>query len=173
MKNFILMVGIITLAACASHPTPYEKAVSVGKYGYHESQVAPNRYRVSFSGNTTSTPDRVKDFALRRAAELTLLNNHDWFRITGQDSDHVTHSTPSVETTMTTPPQEHRTCGLLGCSTVVTPAYNAMTVSSGRESHTYTSSIDIVMGDGKVDDSSAYNAKQLLDFLEAKYSKHT
>jgi len=40
--------------------------------GFSVLQLGPDIYRVAFSGNGYSSPDRVVDFALLRAAELTL-----------------------------------------------------------------------------------------------------
>lgn len=47
--------------------------------GYDDLQLAPNIYRVSFRGNGYTGPDRVVDFTLLRAAELSLQNGAKQF----------------------------------------------------------------------------------------------
>lgn len=171
MKRYIAaLICIVGLAGCAAQPTQYMKAQGSHDYGYRESQLTTNRYRVSFSGNPATSQDRVKDFALKRAAELTMLNGHKWFRVMTQDTEHETHSTPSTTTTMSTPPEVRRDCGLFGCTTTVAPGYTGMSVTTSHQSNRYSSSIDIVMGDGKPSDPAAvYNAEELLAFLDKKY----
>lgn len=80
MKKLLAAMALISLVACGSSG-PYTQARSEGDYGYLENRITENRYRVSFRGNAGTTSDQVKDMALLRAAELTLLNNYDWFRV--------------------------------------------------------------------------------------------
>lgn len=74
----------LMLAACSS-PTPY-RAASDG-YGYREQQLETNRYRVSFAGNAATPPDTVENYALFRAAELTLASGHDYFKVVSRSSE--------------------------------------------------------------------------------------
>ena len=60
----------LVLSGCA---TAYQSNSLTG--GYTDTQLAPDVFRVSFSGNAFTSNDRVQDFALLRAAELTLANN--------------------------------------------------------------------------------------------------
>lgn len=64
------------LAACA---TAYQSTGFTG--GFRDTQLAPDVFRVSFSGNAFTSRDRVQDFALLRAAELTLANNARYFAV--------------------------------------------------------------------------------------------
>jgi hypothetical protein len=77
-----LLLGLI---ACASAPTTY-RAASDG-FGYRDQQIESNRYRVSFSGNAATGLDAVQDYALYRAAELTLANGDDYFRVVDRGTE--------------------------------------------------------------------------------------
>ena len=68
---------MLLLASCA---TPYQAQTHSG--GYTDRQVAPGVYRITFQGNRFTTNVRAKDFALRRAAELTLDAGVAYFLIT-------------------------------------------------------------------------------------------
>lgn len=170
MRYIILLIMAAGISACASHPTAYVHASGADGYGYSESQLGDNRYRVTFSGNSSTSRNRVKDFALERAAQLTLRDGHEWFRVVGQDTDHESSSTPATTTTVAQPASVRRDCGLLGCTTSVTPAYTGVTVSTRHSRNRYTSSIEIVMGDGNpADPTTVYDASALYHFLDTKY----
>ena len=55
------------LSSCA---TPYRPLK--GHYGYSDFEVGKDDYEVRFLGNANSTYERARDFALLRAAEITL-----------------------------------------------------------------------------------------------------
>jgi len=68
------------LAACAT-PTPYQPNAP-GHHasgGYSEVLVEPDRWRVTFAGNTVTARETVETYLLYRAAELTLQQGFDWF----------------------------------------------------------------------------------------------
>ncbi len=75
------------LAACATAVgTAYAPADSKG-YGYTETRVEADRYRVVFSGDGATPVAAVEDYALLRAAELAVENGYDWFRVVGRALD--------------------------------------------------------------------------------------
>ena len=89
MKRLIPMAaGLALLTACAT-PTPYQAAGDNG-WGFQESQIETNRFRVSFSGNSLTDRETVETYILYRAAELTLERGYDHFimvqRATDEDS---------------------------------------------------------------------------------------
>jgi hypothetical protein len=68
------------LAACAT-PTPYQPNIG-GQHasgGYSEVLVEPDRWRVTFAGNTLTSRETVESYLLYRSAELTLQQGYDWF----------------------------------------------------------------------------------------------
>jgi hypothetical protein len=75
------MAAGFTLASCA---TGYHKTGFTG--GHSETQLAPDIFRVSFSGNGFSSNQRAQDLVLLRAAELTLNHGYSYF-IVGGESD--------------------------------------------------------------------------------------
>jgi hypothetical protein len=89
--SFIAVALLVPLmTGCA---TGYQNSGFTG--GFEDTQLAPDVFRVSFSGNAFTSSDRVQDFALLRAAELTLANNAQYFTvITSADQSRIaTHVT--------------------------------------------------------------------------------
>ncbi|MEE2565306.1 CC0125/CC1285 family lipoprotein [Hyphobacterium marinum] len=88
-RTFVAGAALIALAACAS-PTPYQQAGTPGGYGFEQSQIEYDRYRISFSGNSLTDRDTVETYLLYRAAELTLENGYDYFWVTERATDEDT-----------------------------------------------------------------------------------
>lgn len=169
MKKLLIVVCASLLSACASQ-SAYMAADGSRDYGYSENQLTENRYRVHFKGNGRTGSDEVKDMALLRAAELTLLNDYDWFRVVNQETDQQTSTTQQASTTLGPNQRVFTDCGLLGCTTTVTPAYTGVQVVSTRDIDRYNTSIEIVMGKGELEDSTAaYNALEIRNSLAQRY----
>lgn len=87
------------VAACATETT-YRPATGSGFYrtGYSDQQIEPNRFRVTFAGNTVTDRDVVERYLLFRAAELTLQHGYDYFVMADRDTDRQarTYSTPGA-----------------------------------------------------------------------------
>jgi len=64
--------------------------------------------------------------ALLRAAEITLLFNYDWFRVVNQDTQLASRNNPAIVSSVGTGQQVRRDCGLLGCTTTVSPSYTGL-----------------------------------------------
>lgn len=81
------------LAGCAT-VTPYQPQVVRGPVsgGYTDTQVEPDRLRVSFSGNTRTSRETVEVGLLYRAAELTLARGYDWFELADRATDRKTYA---------------------------------------------------------------------------------
>lgn len=169
MKKLLSILAVFSLVACASQ-TSYVAATGERDYGYSENPITDNRYRVSFRGNTNTTDDEVKDMALLRASELTLLNNYDWFRIVVQETNEQQSGTAQVGTALATPPTTYRSCGALGCTTTVVPGQATVLVDDGDGRSRYVTTIEIVMGEGPVEDpTTVYDASELRRALRARY----
>jgi hypothetical protein len=78
------------IAACTSNPTPYQPASPDRGYGYSEQQLAPNRFRVIFAGNSSTPRTVVENYLLVRAAELTKMNGYSYFVLANQDVEPTT-----------------------------------------------------------------------------------
>jgi hypothetical protein len=74
----VLAATALLLAGCAS-PTPYAPRLQGEQTGYTDRQLAPNRYRVTFSGNTVTPRETVESYLLLRAAEVTRAAGYDFF----------------------------------------------------------------------------------------------
>jgi hypothetical protein len=80
MRIFLSALALLALTACATTPAAYGPATGSTRYGYSETQIEKDRYRVTYRDNTGAP--RADDLSLLRAAELTLQNGYDWFVVT-------------------------------------------------------------------------------------------
>jgi len=77
--------------------TPYAPAGPSGGYGFAEQKLETNKFRVSFSGNSSTSRQTVENFLLYRAAELTSQSGNDYFVIIEDDTEtHKTYSVSSI-----------------------------------------------------------------------------
>ena len=74
-------LAALALSACATEPTRYQPAAGPSAIGYSEYRIEPGRFRVTFQGGPGVPPEQVMDYALIRAADLTLAEGYDWFRV--------------------------------------------------------------------------------------------
>jgi hypothetical protein len=89
-RSHLALCLVAALAACASE-TRYQPAEEPGDYGYREEQIESDRWRVSFRGNSMTDLESVERALLYRAAELTLQQGYDWFRIVDRDTEAERH----------------------------------------------------------------------------------
>ena len=89
--------GALTVAGCATETT-YRPATGQGfqRTGYSDRQIEPNRFLVSFAGNSVTSRDTVERYLFFRAAELTLQRGFDYFVMADRDTNlqSRTYSTP-------------------------------------------------------------------------------
>lgn len=89
--EFPAILGIGLLAACASpQSTPYRAADTAEGLGYLEQRIEKNRFRVTFTGNSTTTREIVENLMFYRIAELTLQEGYDYFVLSDQDTESQT-----------------------------------------------------------------------------------
>ena len=87
MKRLLLLsLATVSLAACAT-PTVYGPATSPNAVGFSQTRIDQNYWRVTFHGGSGASAERVADLALLRAADLTLEQGYDWFRVTDRFTD--------------------------------------------------------------------------------------
>ena len=171
----LIVLSSALLVACASD-TPYKPAEERGDYGYTETPLGDNRYRVTFEGNSVTPAETVQDYALLRAAELTLAKGYDWFETADRNEDKKTRTTTTDTGFGGTVSQRqtfYRNCDLLGnCDTVVsggtivTPG-SGITTSTSRSSYKY--SLEVFMRKNPMPDSAgAYDARKLANALRQR-----
>jgi hypothetical protein len=92
-----MFAALTALAACASAPS-YTPAASQGAAGYSETAIESNRYFVTYRAGASSDAAVLQDYALLRAAELTMQNGRDWFWVDRRtlDDQGVGANGPSV-----------------------------------------------------------------------------
>ena len=86
---FVMALALAgALAGCAT-PTPYQPNIpgQATSGGYSEVRVEPNRWRVTFSGNSLTSRETVEAYLLFRSAELTTQQGFDWFSIVDRHTE--------------------------------------------------------------------------------------
>lgn len=143
------------LAACSASPTPYQAAGDQG--GYADQQIESDRYRVSFEGNSATPRETVEDYALYRAAELTLQTGHDYFKVVSKEVEPIIGAVRGVSPGIGV--------GIGGGNV----GFGVSTgFGGGRPSYSYVTYLDIVVADGDKpeDDRNAYDALDVIDRLK-------
>jgi hypothetical protein len=74
----------LSLTACETG-TLYQFAMRPGAVGYSDYRIEPGRYRINFEGGDGAPSGQVRDYVLLRAAQVTLRDGYDWFRISARD----------------------------------------------------------------------------------------
>jgi hypothetical protein len=159
LMKIIILFFALALSACASQPA-YKAAVGDGS-GYKEIALGDNHYRVQFKlrGHSRSA---ARDYALMRAAELTLAQGYDWFLVekrTTRTLNDKTISPASSETIVT------RDCGLLGCRTT---SYKLPAPELDIPDTETLVLLDIRMGRGVRPEQETYDARETRENLEFK-----
>jgi hypothetical protein len=76
---------LILLAGCV-HPAPFAPRGPNDRTGYTDRQLAQNRWRVTFTGNSATPRDQVEDYLLLRAAQVTLAAGATHFLFDSRDT---------------------------------------------------------------------------------------
>ena len=78
MLFLILLIGcLISLMACSPVPTPYQPKLE--DYGYEETRLQKNMYRISFKANQYTNETDILDYLYLRSAELTRDSGYSHF----------------------------------------------------------------------------------------------
>jgi hypothetical protein len=149
----VLGVAMLGMLAGCGQPTPYQPAVD--GYGYSEQQIEDNRYRVTFAGNDLTAADKVQNYLLYRAAELTLDQGYDYFTVVDRNLERSTAYWGTGDMHLGSGHFTTRDdfVGGLGFTT-----YSARPIDS------YTAYADVVMFEGEkpAGDVNAYDARSVL-----------
>ena len=94
----LLASAMLVVAGCATE-TAYRPATGSGfeRAGYSDRMIEPNRFMVSFAGNSYTSRDTVERYLLYRSAELTVQQGYDYFILSDRNTDRRTrtYATPS------------------------------------------------------------------------------
>ena len=154
MKRIAAALLALALTACATPPTVYGPAATVDAMGWRQTKIEADRYRVSFRGNPDRNGPQVEDLTLRRAAEITLQDGYQWFRV-------VTRNTELIDGRRGggTSVGVGGSSGSYGSSVGVGIGFDL-----SPDTRKYESSMEIILGRGaKPDDPSAYDAQSILN----------
>lgn len=147
----------LALSACASL-APYGPQMGAGGQGYVEQRIESNRFRVTYNG--VGHPGPVADYALLRAAELTLAQGYDWFEVTQRWTDGRPDSAGGVRPSVGLGYGSSRYGGYRSSGVGVGVGLNF----SGPSPTSTT--LEVVMGDGeRPDRPNAYDASDVRDSL--------
>ncbi|MFT4090625.1 MAG: hypothetical protein QM645_07830 [Asticcacaulis sp.] len=85
------LASLVLLSACAT-PTPYQPidAAQSTARGYSDTRIETGRYRLRFSGNTSTPRETVENYMLFRASELTIEQGYDWFTLVSPNTQETT-----------------------------------------------------------------------------------
>ncbi|MDX1515211.1 MAG: hypothetical protein R3288_00145 [Woeseiaceae bacterium] len=164
ITRIVVIALFLSLGACASSPN-YVAADSADDYGHFSRKISENRYRVHYNGNRRTSFQDTRDYALLRAAELTLAEGYDWFEIVDRESlTHESRREPETRFGYERAYYVNENCTLTGCTRRVHPTtYARMDFDTGRPETRHTHSLEIVMGEGELPDSgTAYDAQQVV-----------
>lgn len=84
-KAVAATLAVTLLAGCETGPV-YKPRAPGERVGYTDLQLTPTRYRVTFSGNSSTRREDVENYLLRRAAEVTLANGYTHFAFDSRDT---------------------------------------------------------------------------------------
>ncbi len=157
MKYVVMFCLIAMLSACATTPHSNYRAAKGDGPGYKEIALDGTSYRVQFTlrGNQRTA---AQNYALQRAAELTLNAGYDWFIVSKQKRRMIATRENTAERPETI---STRRCGLLGCQT---QTYRADRTDPLAEQDNYTLVLlDIHMGRGIRPEKNSYDAQETWD----------
>ena len=151
MKRAIL-TGLVTLALSGCASSPDYRPAGHGASGYREQMLEANRYRIEYRTDTTEI-GKAQDYALLRAAELTLENGYPTFVIVSRSTDVAREERSAPEFGLEESVSYSRSCGLLSCRTTATPTYETFITDAPIARHTATAWLEIVMSSAPSDGS--------------------
>ncbi len=170
MKTLTLLsILIFAMTGCASKPD-FREAKN-GAAGYAEQKITDDRYRVQFKSYSHDVAD-ASDYALLRAAQITLAQGYDWFVVTSKETFVESEKVqPQSAIGMTQARRIERHCGLLSCETRSRPSTEvAMSINTGmsQQRKEVVSIIEVRMGKGLKLNDDSYGAQDVLDNLSDK-----
>lgn len=161
-KIFALTAAAVTLAACASGGPEYVASAETGAGGYSSQKLDDNQYRVSFSGGPGTPVYIVQDYALLRAAEITIENNYASFSVAEETI--VPQNAPKNSPPVTPSAQSYRSCRAVGCTAApYAPSFARADAYLPAQRLEYTSSLVIFMLEESVaENSELYDAEEVV-----------
>ncbi|MFK8051771.1 MAG: hypothetical protein AB8F65_02265 [Woeseiaceae bacterium] len=168
-KTLGIVATLAFISGCASN-LDYVAAEEPEAFGYSETLVENGQYVVYFNGKRMLRNDRLADYALRRAAELTVSNGYDWFTVlnAGENAEAIVSQVDALETITY---EFMRTQGRPGLTrqqiTLLGETLNARPGSVSAERPLPGLGLNIEMGRGVAPkDALSFDARKILGMLE-------
>jgi hypothetical protein len=160
---------VLAVSACASGPA-YQPAASATATGYSEQRIENDRWRVRYTGTSRMSSAQVQDYALMRAAEVTLANGGQWFEVVNADTDKDLRHRSSIETDFGTDYVLTRQCGVLGCTTRAVPVIVRAERETIETRTVYEHVLEIITGTGvkRAGSDRVYDARDTFQNLQAR-----
>lgn len=161
-KALLIAVAALALTACQTTPT-YSAASSANSAGYSETQVEGNRYFVTYRAPGGAAAQTLQDYALLRAADLTLEHHRDWFWVDRRSlNGEGGHSGPSLGIGVGGGSFGHH-------SGVGVGAGFSFPLGGGGGPTASSATLEVRFGEGpKPDDPNAYDARSIATNLRAR-----
>ena len=83
--GFFALLTLIVAGCATAYGPRYQAASGPGDIGYFDTRLDENRYRIQYRTDYAD-PALAQDFAMRRAAELTLNRGYDWFQVINRNN---------------------------------------------------------------------------------------
>jgi hypothetical protein len=163
IRSFVF-AACAALAACATSPPPYAAASSPTAAGYSERQIEAGRYFVTYRAGGSADAALLQDYALLRAADLTLQNGREWFWVDRRtlDDRNDYYDGPRVGVGI----GAGRWGGSSGGSVGVGMNFP---LGGGQGQQARSATLEIRMGEGpKPDDPNAYDARSISQNLRSR-----
>ncbi len=161
----ILSIAAMLAACAATGPAAYGPA-GADNFGYSETKIEDDRYRVVYRGSGGMPPEIVEDYALRRAAELTLAGGYDWFRVVSRDMTGEERGGANIGLGFGTGSYGRRSGASVGVGGNVG--------NVGAQEY-FTVRMEVLMGEGDApEDGGAYDALSVIDSFvgpDAEYAE--
>lgn len=168
MKLLISMfVAGLLLTGCASQPD-YHQAKN-GGFGYSQSQLSDTQYRIHFKARGDDKA-KAMDYAMLRAAEVTLEAGYNWFTVNHQDTlvdQEEAQSSPEFGFSQRY--ARVTECGAISCRTALYPTsqFSSGIFVGGTQQSEIESVLQITLGRGeKPADGNSYDASQVQKYLQ-------
>jgi hypothetical protein len=89
VRRFTLVAATLALSACQTAMPSYQAASGPNGVGYFSAPADNGRQVVTYTGEKGMKPAQVAEYALLRAAELTLASGQEWFAVLQSASQQV------------------------------------------------------------------------------------
>lgn len=155
-RNLLLIPLVCALTACAT-ATLYHPLGDDG-FGYDSTQVEDNRFRVTFVGNEETSIERVRNYLLFRAAEVTLSHGADYFVISARGAMKDVNATTAA-------------IGGFGYPFGVGFGFGGVTTTSRSDQYRAYAVITVYEGKKPIDAPMAFDASEVVANLEEQVER--